>query len=225
MSENVAATPTAGGGGGSAFSRLSSREQIMLGVLGVVLLLFLVAGITYVVSRQLDRAERRLNERREQLALIEGLEGKYRAAESEQAQQRAKLQRNPVQLFSLLQKSAGELGLKLDNLNERKSAIKEAGVDEISVDVTLKEMSITKLNKFLEKMEGPPNTGLVKVTKLKVKTGFQNEDLLDVNMTVSTYRAQGGGTEEAAAGTPAGEPDLPTGLPGDEPLPGLEDVQ
>jgi type II secretory pathway component PulM len=188
----------------SSFGRLSERERVMVTVLAVVLLVAAAAGVTFLVGKRLDRAERRLQERREQLSTIEGLEGRFRQTGQEQAATKARLQRNPVQLFSLLQKSAGELGLKLDNLNERRSPIKEAGVDEVSVDVTLKDVSITKLSKFMEKMEGPPNTGLVKVTKLKVKTGFQNEDLLDVTMTVSTYRAHGA-TGSAEVGVP--EPD------------------
>ncbi|MBI5497802.1 MAG: type II secretion system protein M [Deltaproteobacteria bacterium] len=182
-----------------AFSRLTSREQVLVVFLAVVLLLFAVGGIYLLVGNRLAREERRLQERRDQLQMIEGLEGRYRQAEAEQNQQRQKLQRNPVQLFSLLNKTAHDLGMGLDNLNERTTPIKEAGINEISVDVTLKGLSITKLNKFLEKLEGPPNTGLVKVTKLKAKTAFADPELLDVSMTVATYRLQAGATPGAEA--------------------------
>lgn len=190
----------------SAFARLSTREQLMVVGMALVLVAVAVTGISFLVGSRLDKADRRLADSREKLAQIEALEGRFRQAESAQAADKAKLQRNPVQLFSLLNNAAKELGFKLDNLNERRSTNKEAGVDEVSVDVTLKDMSITKLNKFLDKMEGPSSNGMVKVTKLKVKTSFGNEELLDVTMTVATYRlagagaGSGGGGDEPAAG-------------------------
>lgn len=186
-----------------AFSRMSSREQVLVVVLAVVLGLFVVAGISLAVSNRLKRSERTLVERREQLVQIEALEGRYRAAEAEQNAQRQRLRNNPVQLFSLLNRTAHDLGLELDNLNERTTPIKEAGVNEVSVEVTLKGISITKLNKFIEKLEGPPNTGLVKITKLKTKTAYADAELLDISMTVSTYRlAAGAAGAEAPEVTP-----------------------
>lgn len=176
----------------SAFSRLSSREQTMVIIMGVALTLALVLGLSFVVSKRLRKAELRVNERQDQMQMIEALEGQYRAAEAQQNDLKQRLQRNPVQLFSLLNKTATDLGLGLDNLNERTTPLKDTGVSEVSVDVSLKDLSITKLHKFLEKLEGQ-NAGVVKVTKLRVKTSYQNEDNLDVNMTVSTYRLTPGG--------------------------------
>ena len=46
-----------------------------------------------------------------------------------------------------------------------------------------------KLNTFLEKIEGKSSNGLVKIMKLKVKTRYDNAELLDVGMTVSTWQA------------------------------------
>jgi type II secretory pathway component PulM len=186
-------------GGGSAFQRLSSREQTMVVGLAVVLVLVLVLGLGLLVQARLKKATLRLSERRDQLSMVEALEGQYRAAEAEQNQQRQTLQRNNVQLFSLLNKTATELGLKLDNLNERTTPIKDTGVAEVSVDVSLKDISITKLHKFMEKLENP-SAGVVKVTKLKVKTSFANEENLDISMTVSTYRITSGG--DSKGGTP-----------------------
>jgi hypothetical protein len=175
-----------------AFQRMNSREQVLVVSLAVVLGVLGVGGVSLMVSNRLKKADLRLTERREQLAVIEALEGRYKQAEQEQAQQKMKLQRNTVQLFSLLNKTAHDVGLELKDLNERKTPIKEAGINEISVDVTFKGLSITKLNKILEKLEGGTNTGLVKVTKLKAKTSFSNPEDLDVTMTVCTYTLLGG---------------------------------
>lgn len=186
----------------SAFSRLTSREQVLVVVLGVALVLATVGGISLLVGNRLKKADQRLAERREQLQVIEALEGRYRQAEQEQLAQRQRLQRNTVSLFSLLNKSARELGMELDNLNERNTPIKEAGITEVSVDLSLKGLSITKLNKLLEKLEGPPNTGLVKITKLKARTSFSDPELLDVSMTVCTYKLAAGAEGAEAGGAP-----------------------
>lgn len=186
----------------SAFSRLTSREQVLVVVLGVALVLATVGGISLLVGNRLKKADQRLAERREQLQVIEALEGRYRQAEQEQLAQRQRLQRNTVSLFSLLNKSARELGMELDNLNERNTPTKEAGITEVSVDLSLKGLSITKLNKLLEKLEGPPNTGLVKITKLKARTSFSDPELLDVSMTVCTYKLAAGAEGAEAGGAP-----------------------
>ena len=186
----------------SAFSRLTSREQVLVVVLAVALVLATVGGISLLVGNRLKKADQRLAERREQLQVIEALEGRYRQAEQEQVAQRQRLQRNTVSLFSLLNKTARDLGMELDNLNERNTPIKEAGITEVSVDLSLKGLSITKLNKLLEKLEGPPNTGLVKVTKLKAKTSFADPGLLDVSLTVCTYKLAPGSEGPDTGGTP-----------------------
>lgn len=190
------------GGGGSAFARLSSREQTMVIGMAVVLSLVLLLGLGFLVQGRLRKAEIRLGEAREKLHMVEALEGQYRVAEADQKEQRRKLQQNNVQLFSLLNKTATELGMKVDNLNEHTVPLKDSGVAEVSVDVSLKDMSITKLHKFLEKLENPTGGGVVKVTKLKVKTSFTNEENLDVSMTVATYRITGGGGADGKAGAP-----------------------
>ena len=78
----------------------------------------------------------------------------------------------------------GDLGLVLKDLNEKKTPLKEADLVQVSVDVNLKEVSIDKLTSFLKSVESKEGEGLVKVTRLKTKTRFDNDQLLDVRMTV-----------------------------------------
>src|SRR5436305_215249 len=103
----------------SAFQRMNSREQVLVVILAVVLVIVSVGGISLLVSNRLKKADLRLTERRDQLQVIEALEGRYKQAEQEQAAQVARLRRNTVQLFSLLNKSAHDVGLELKDLNER----------------------------------------------------------------------------------------------------------
>lgn len=172
----------------SSVGRLSSRERMLIGVTVMAAVLFVFAGGTWFVKGRLNKAERRLAEREAQLQQILALEGQYRRAELERKRSKSMMVANSTQLFSLLPKVAGELGLTLNDLNERRSPLKDSGIDEISVDVNLRQMSIDKLDAFLEKVETTQPGGLVKVLKLKVKTRYDNAELLDVTMKVATYK-------------------------------------
>ena len=183
----------------AAVGRLSSRERRLVLVTALVAVVFVFVGGTLFVQSRLDKAQRRLSERKAQLQLILGLESQYHDAEQERARMQDMLARNDVQLFTLLSKVKQELGLPMSDLSERRTPLKESGIDEISVDVDLRQLSVDKLSSFLEKVEDPANKGMVKVLKLKVKTRFDNPELLDVSMKVATYKP-------ASPTAPAGGP-------------------
>ncbi len=172
----------------AGFSRLSGRERLLVGLTAVVLLIAVFAGSTFWVQSRLHKASRRLSERRSQLQQILRLQGRYEEAKKQRRNAEQRMQRNNVQLFSYLPKIANELGLTLNDLNERRTALKDSGLDEISVDINLKKMSLDKLDAFLQRIEKKGRGGLVKVLKIKVKTRFDNPELLDVNMKVATYK-------------------------------------
>ncbi|MBN2359582.1 MAG: type II secretion system protein M [Deltaproteobacteria bacterium] len=172
----------------AAVGRMSSRERRLVVVTVAVAIVFVFVGGTLFVQARLDKAQRRLGERQGQLQQILGLESQYHEAEQERTRVQEVLARNDVQLFTLLSKVKQELGLPMSDLSERRTPLKESGIDEISVDVDLRQLSIDKLGAFLEKVEDPANKGMVKVLKLKVKTRFDNPELLDVSMKVATYR-------------------------------------
>ena len=54
--------------------------------------------------------------------------------------------------------------------------------------MNLKSLSVDKLTQFLEEIEGADKSGLIKITKLKVKTRHDAEDLRDVTLTVATWK-------------------------------------
>ncbi len=169
---------------------LNDRERKLVLLLAAALLLFVVGGGVWWGVGAIDGKERRVREMRSVLTQIQSLEAQYKAAEQAERQAEMRLRTNNTSLFSHLQGAAQELGLTLNDLNERRSPASESGdITEVSVEVNLKEVSIDKLNTFLEKIEGKSSNGLVKIMKLKVKTRYDNPELLDVGMTVSTWQA------------------------------------
>jgi hypothetical protein len=188
---------------GTALARMSERERrlVMLTV-GVAVALVLLAGVMLVGS-SLDKRQKLVALRRDEIGQLETLRDKYQEAVQTETRSAQRIQNNTASLFSLMQKSAGEVGLSLTDLNERRTPVKDAAdITEVSVDVTLKEISIDKLDTLLEKIEGARTDGVVKVQKLKVKTRFDKPELLETTMTVATWKK---------ATTPGAPPPPPEG--------------
>lgn len=170
------------------FSALSGREQRLVGITAVVALVFVFGGGFLLMQSSLKSKEKQIKAQREQLGQILALESDYIQSKNAQKEEMERLEGKNISLFSLLQNSASELGLSLKDLNEKKSPVKDSEMIQVSVDVNLKEVSIDKLTSFLEAIESKSGEGLVKVTRLKTKTRFDNDQLLDVRITVSTWR-------------------------------------
>lgn len=187
----------------AAFARMSERERrLVIVTVAVAVALALLGGIT-IVSSMLEKREKLVKMRRDEIAQLDALRAKY--DEAVQAENRAtqRIKSNTASLFSLMQKAAGEVGLSLNDLNERRTPVKDMpDLNEITVDVTLKDISVDKLNTLLEKIEGKRNDGIVKVTKLKVKTRFDNPEMLEATMTVSTWKSTAASTGAPAPGAP-----------------------
>lgn len=185
---------------GIALGRMSERERrLVMVTVAVAVALALLGGIT-LVSSSLDKRQKQVAMRREEIAQLDTLREKYMEAVSAETRSQQRIKSNTASLFSLMQKSAGEVGLALTDLNERRAPVKEAPeLYEMTVDVNLKEISVDKLNTLLEKIEGRRNDGIVKVTKLKVKTRFDAPDMLETTMTVSTWKSSTTGAPSAPA--------------------------
>ncbi len=177
----------------SSFSfwlRISERERRLLILLGAVFLLLVVGGGLFLGSRRIESMRKNVALRQEEIAHFESIRDKYDDAVQMKKKSTDKIQSNTTSLFSVLQKHATSVGLPLTDLSEKHLPVKDAPeVEEVTVDVNLKEISIDKLDTLLEKIEGRRSDGVVKVSKLRVKTRFDKPDMLEANFTVSTWKA------------------------------------
>lgn len=172
------------------YERLQERERRLLQIsTGVVALLF-IATVFFWANGILSSKQERIETTQKQLEEISALESRYRKARAAQDAQDRRFRFNDVTLFSYLQGAATRLGLQLSDLNEQRNTLPEGGLVEISVLVNLKELSMDKLTAMLETIEETAPGGVVKVTKLKVKNRFDTPDLLDAQLTVSTWKMQ-----------------------------------
>ena len=168
-----------------------------------VAVVFVIIGVGWLISSSISNREKRIASRKQEITQLETLRGEYEGATARQKAAQARItQSASTSLFTLMQKAAADVGLQLTDLNERRLPVKDTDLSEVTVDVTLKEISIDKLVTLLEKIEGRTTGGVVKVTKLKVKTLVANPEMLEVGLTVSTWRGPGGGAAAAEVKTP-----------------------
>ena len=161
------------------------KAFIGAGTIGGFLVILCIWGAWSSVNHRQTEVKRLTVEMKQ----IDALSIQYNRVKAEQQAREAQIRANKVALFTLLQNSATRLELKLSDLNERKEALSDSDLTQVSVVVTVKELSMDRLTAFLEDIENSATNGLVKITRLQVKTRFDSPDLLDLQMTVSTWKA------------------------------------
>jgi hypothetical protein len=171
------------------FERLTDREKkLVLSFISFLLVIVIGGGFLWV-NHSLDKKRAQMDTLRKQLDEINSLQDQYQQAKMKQEAEERRFKYNTVSLFSFIQSSATRFGLTLYDLNEHKEPVAESTLIETSVVVNLKQVSIDRLTAFLEALEESSENGVVKVTRIKVKSRFDAEDLLDVQMTVATWKS------------------------------------
>ncbi len=189
-----------------ALSKMTDRERKLVILTAGVAAVLVVVAIGFLISSAIDKRQKRITIRKDEIAQIETLRADYDAAVQRQKAAETRIKSaSSTSLFSLLQKSAAEVGLSLSDLQERRLPVKDSDLTEVTVDVNLKEISVDKLVTLLEKIEGRNAGGVIKVTKLKVKTRFDNPEILEASLTVSTWKGPNAPVGGAAAPAPTPE--------------------
>jgi general secretion pathway protein M len=187
-----------------AFSRLTDSEKRLVALLGVVVILLMLVGLTLLMSAQVDKRKKRVAMRNDEIGQLEVLKERYEeAVQAEKRSEQRMKQSGGQSLFSTIQRAVTEVGLSVPDLQEKRTQVKDSEVSEITVDVVVKDLSVDKLHALLEKFEGKRGENAVKVTKLKVKTRFDNPEMLEATMTVSSWK---GSDKPATDKKPGGAP-------------------
>lgn len=169
------------------FERLSDREKKMTAILLITLVVFIVGGSLYWVSSSAISSSKQIGLAEKRFLQINSLKGQYVAAKKIAEAQEKRFKTNKISLFSLIQNSATRYGLSLHDLNERKEPIDKSNLMEVSVVVNLKEVSVDRLTAFIQALEESEGK-MVKIIKLKIKSRYDKSNLLDVQMTVATWK-------------------------------------
>lgn len=169
------------------FQELSNKnkKKVLGGLLG--LLVCLSALGTWQAVSVLYRLHTEIDTFRTEVQEIAALLPAYQQIKAEQAAEEDKLRSNRVLLSKQIQNSAARLGVSLRGLNERKEKLETLSLWQFNAMLMATELSQDRLSAFLEHLEDSDKNGLVKVTRLHIKSRFDT-DLLDTRMIVSTWQ-------------------------------------
>jgi general secretion pathway protein M len=176
----------------TGFERLSGREQAMV-LFMVIALGSMVLGLTgYLVNRDLGARAKRIDAKLEKLRQIAELKSDYQARLAQQQQLANEVRSNgSTRILSYLEDASRRADLELKNATER--AGEPTGSEQVkeeSAEVTVTNVSLDRLHAFLDLVE--TGNRLVRIRRLKIKTRFDNPQMLDATVTVSTYKPTGG---------------------------------
>jgi hypothetical protein len=172
----------------AAFERISGREQVMV-LFMIVAFIGMVLGFGgYFVSKDLSSKRKRIAAKMEKLNEIAQLRGDYQRRLAEQKRLADEVRRNKeTRILSYLEGLSQRANIELKNASERQGeATGSDQVKEEAAEVMIQNVSLDRLYEFLRQIE--EGNRLVKVRRLKIKTRFDNKEMLDANVTVGTFK-------------------------------------
>lgn len=173
----------------SYIDSLSDRDRRLLGTISTSLgALLVILTVVFLVSN-ISSKRSELNRNKEQLAQIKMLEADYMMARSKSELAQRRIKSNDVSLFTFIQSTTKRLGLTVKDLTEQSRPLPKTDIVEVSVKLNLSRLSIDKVTALIEELEQSEGEELVKVTKLKVTKRYDEPKLLDLQMTVSTWKS------------------------------------
>jgi general secretion pathway protein M len=168
---------------------LSQREQrVLIGAGAVFVLMLLYLGVDSVLQGY-EKLGDRIATKRVEVEKISGLRTQYMEAHKQLEDIKAKLGKmeKGFSLLSFIEDLANkeEIRENIGSVKPKKLPLNDS-YDENIVELKIDNVSLSKLIDFIFKIE---NSGyLLKVKRLRVKPRYDNRDLLNVTMQVTTYK-------------------------------------
>ncbi len=160
--------------------------MVVVMVTTILAMILLFCG--YLINRDFERREARISAKVEKLGEVASLRSDYKRKLAEQQRLAAEVRKNgSTRILSYLESMASKAAIDLANVSERRG--EPTGSDQVREEaaaIEIREVSIDRLDRFLESIEA--GNRLVKVRRLKVKKRFDNPELLDATVTVGTFK-------------------------------------
>ena len=174
---------------GDALASMTPRDRILLIGLVAVFLLLSAGGVIYTLSTSLDAVRENISTANENMAKIEQMKNEQASLKQKVDEIEAKLQENAkTDLSAFLEKSAQKSGIreKLDAVREKSSA-KDGLLQEKTFAVSLRDLSLEELTKFLYEIETSGYPMQVQTCSIRSRKR-QEEKTLTVNMDISAFK-------------------------------------
>ena len=183
------------------WNRMAPRERRLVSILAsavAAVLVIVVAVMTIQALADIRETNAAAREALEEIAKNRDL---FQEAKSRMLAQEVRIGSEQPQLAADLDAAAGEAGIQIPESAPRPPVPVGRHYLEHSVDVTLRQVDLLSLSKFLSKLE----TGrhLIIVTRMNIKRSFAEGEKLNVSLTATTYERVTETKRKAAGGTPA----------------------
>lgn len=163
---------------------LTERERKLVSLLGVALILTVVALGISSFRNALEARRDAIAYKEMVIEEVAKLSATYRQAEAVRNQIENRLRGAPVRLFSYMEETAKKQNVTIGDMQDRGSDTHD-GVVRSTVELRFLSIELQPLVRFVNEIEKNPR--VVKVEKLRIRQRGDDEEKLDVNLTVSTY--------------------------------------
>ncbi|MEZ4485471.1 MAG: type II secretion system protein GspM [Syntrophotaleaceae bacterium] len=173
----------------SQFNQLSQRERgILVAGAVIIVLLIIVFGIVAPYRTALEGLDRKIASRQRQLAEVQQLGNQYRQLQQQlTASERRLANGGDFSLLSFVEAASLRLVGRESLVSMRpQPAATVEGFREETVEVKLEKVRLHQLVQLLYAADTAPAPMLVK--NLRIKTRFDDRNLLDVVVTFASYR-------------------------------------
>jgi general secretion pathway protein M len=166
---------------------LAPREQALVGIAGGALVFSLLAFVVVMpIVDVAGRATQRVDNAERQIIAMARLSREYAELDSRLrgVEERIKSQRGQHNIRTLLENLARESAVRINSMEERQASSSDH-YSETKVEISLKNVSLNQIVKYLHKIEASPQQ--LSVKSLRIKGRQDQSQLLDVSFSVSSF--------------------------------------
>jgi general secretion pathway protein M len=191
------------------WNRMAPRERRLVGILGGAVLAVLVVVVTMLTAQRLGEIKDTNEASREALSEIAKHRDDFLDAQARMKAQELRIGNEPVQLAADLEAAAHEVGIQIPETVDRPPVPAGKRYMEHNADVTLRQVDLLSLTKFLAKLE--TNRRLIVITKMNIKRAFTDVEKgvkLNVTLTATAYERVAEDKGKKKPGGPGGKEHL-----------------
>jgi hypothetical protein len=167
-----------------SMERLSTRERMMIGGLGLAVVLGLIVVVGYIILSGLEEIEESNVAMRTALKELEKNRECYMVQRRRTAQLEVRMSRSSLELNRFVETAASTVGVNIAESDEV-SPVEIDRYIQRGVEIKLRKVTLDQLAKLIKQLEGSPN--IVQITRLNVSTRWKQHKDLDVEMVVTTF--------------------------------------
>lgn len=173
----------------NAYFGMGPREQTFALVGAAVVLVLVVVLPIYIASSRIGKLERELDQGKSQFRDVIRAIDAYNGRQAELAGLQQTLAGGyDASISTTIESIAEKNGMKdqIDSLKAKATAPSDL-FEESAVDVRIRKVELKSLIDFLYAIENDPEK-MLRIKTLNMKPRFDSKNLMDVSLTISTYR-------------------------------------